>query len=73
MPVIDLRLMRELWHQNPPSFIILFAIVFLAVGYAWSRLPGGIVVLAFGGGLLVGGAGYEIVWLLRRRKTAVER
>ncbi len=72
VPVLNLRLMREIWHQNPPSLVILFAVVCLAVGYAWSRLPGGIVVLAFGIGLLFGGAGYEIVWLYRRRKTLLE-
>ncbi len=72
MPVIDLRLIRLIWHQNPPSLILLFGIVFLGVGYAWSRLPGGIVVLGVGIGLLAGGAGYEIVWLHRRRKTLLE-
>ncbi len=72
MTVINLRLMRELWHQNPPSLVVLFGIVVFVVGYAWRWALGGTVLPALGIALLLAGGGYEIVWLHRRRKRALQ-
>ncbi len=73
MPNVDLRLLRQMWRDNPPSVLILFGVVFIIVGYAWMWWLGGVVFLVLGIALLFGGGGYEIAWLRRRRRMLTRR
>ncbi len=72
MPVANLRVLRQMWHDNPPSVVILFGIVAFVVGYAWGFWQYGVVILAFGVILIFAGGTYEILWLRKRRNTPRE-
>ncbi len=73
MPAINLRLLRLIWHQNPPGFVILFGIVFFIAGYVYAMVwTYGVFILGFGVALLLAGGAFEIAWLRRKRKTLLE-
>lgn len=72
MPEVNLRELRQMWHDNPPSVVILFGIVAFLVGYAWGFWQYGIAILALGLILMLAGGAYEIIWLRARRKAPRE-
>lgn len=67
----NLRVLRELWHQNPPAVILFFWILCAAVGYGYSVFPSAIAIPYVAAGLLGAGVVWEASWVSRHGRPSL--